>query len=140
MALFVTIKFRESMTNVMKAKHKELLERIPDLPFASNWEHRSPDLHMVCIDDPANTFRNSVNAIFRGYDVFFQTLDNYRAADIVHRFLKGYKKNRDRQDKAYRQKHNLKPTTRNNIAAITWANINEESKKNITRLIKRYRK
>ena len=136
---FVTVKFRESATPAMKVKHRNLIQRIPDLPFASNWESRSPDLHMICIDDENGSFRKAANIIFKGQDTVYQRLDNYRAADIVHRFLRGYKKNRDRQDRKFRSDHILRLTQRNNIQEITWSGINEEQKENINRLIRRYR-
>lgn len=137
---FVTIKFPESMTGVMKIKHAELIQEIRTLPFSSNWEFRSPDLHMLCIDDQNQSFRKATNRIFRGQDVYFQRLDDYRAADIANRFLKGHKKKRDRQDRAYRQKHNLRFTERNNISGITWSRISAESKEKISSLIKRYKR
>lgn len=138
---FVTFKFPETATPLVNRLWEDALrQRIADVPTAYSWEQLSPDLHIVGVGEE---FRTTVNDVLRripGGNLMFQRLDAYRAADIVHRFLRGYKKKSSRRsDAAFRAKYGLRNGARNEIRNRTWQGITDESKAHINSLIKMYR-
>lgn len=140
MGTFATVKFNIRNTPLIKIKHAELLSKIGDVPFASTFERNSPDLHMIAID-PSGTFRNAVSTIFNKQNVVIQDLGQFRVADIVHRFLKGFKKNSHKRiDREFRSMYGLQRIERNEIKTITWSQLTQEEKNKINALIKRYRR